>query len=138
MGIKKEMTVDELRDVLGYMDGRRIVKIYSYGSMDADIAEVHEDEITDDRKIGTVTIVTSDANEHLKILLDAFFRNCLPLEAPGYYKSTYTTGDILDLLDPMLNVEKKRLMDYMANHGYQIHQQPDGTPRWVVYTKLIT
>ena len=52
------MTVDELMDALGYMDGRRIVKVYSGGAMDDDIIEVHEDEITEDRPVGTVTIVT--------------------------------------------------------------------------------
>ena len=53
---KKEMTVDELRDALSYMDGRRIVKIYSHGSMDADIAEVHEDEVNEDRPVAPAII----------------------------------------------------------------------------------
>ena len=138
MARKNEMTVDDLRDALSYMDGRRIVKIYSYGAMDADIAEVHEDEVNENRPVATVTIVTTDADEHLKTLLDAFFMNRLPIEAPGYCKFTYTTEEIIDLLDPMLIVDKKKLMDYMSNHGYQIRQQHDGTPRWVVYTTLIT
>lgn len=135
---KKEMTVDELREALSYMDGSRIVKIYSHGSMDADIAEVHEDEVNEDQPVATVTIVSTDADEHLKTLLDAFFSNRLPIEAPGYMKLCYTTMDIQDMLAPMMDVEKKHLMDYMANNGYQIHQQPDGTPRWVMFSKLNT
>lgn len=134
MAKKNEMTVDDLRESLSYMDGRRIVKIYSHGSMDADIADVHEDEVNEDRPVATVTIVTTDADEHLKTLLDAFFSNRLPLDAPGYYKMTYTTEEILDMLEPMMEVKKASLMDYMSNHGYQIQQQLDGTPRWVVYT----
>ena len=135
---KNEMTVDELRDALSYMDGRRIVKIWAHGGYDADIAEVHEDEVSEDRPVATVTIVTSDANQHLKTLLDAFFSNRLPIEAPGYYRMTYTTEDIQDMLVPMMNVDKGVLMDYMANNGYQIHQQPDSTPRWVMFTKMNT
>lgn len=138
MAKKNEMTVDDLRDALSYMDGRRIVKIYSHGSMDADIAEVHEDEVNEDRPVATVTIVTTDADEHLKTLLDAFFSNRLPIEAPGYYKLSYTTEDIQDMLAPMMDVDKKRLMDYMANNGYQMQQQLDGTPRWVMFTKMDT
>ena len=138
MAKKNEMTVDELRDALSYMDGRRIVKIWAHGGYDADIAEVHEDEVNEDRPVATVTIVTSDANQHLKTLLDAFFSNRLPIEAPGYYRMTYTTEDIQDLLVPMINVEKCVLMDYIANNGYQIHQQPDSTPRWVMFTKMDT
>lgn len=136
MAKKNEMTVDELRDALSYMDGRRIVKIYSHGSMDADIAEIYEDEVVDDRKVATVTIVTTDADEHLKTLLDAFFSNRQPIEVPGYFKTAYTTVDIQDMLAPMMDVNKKRLMDYMAYHGYQMQQQPDGTPRWVMFTKM--
>ena len=90
--------------------------------------------MNEDRPVATVTIVTTDADEHLKTLLDAFFSNRLPLEAPGYYKMSYTTEEILDMLEPMMEVGKARLMDYMSNHGYQIQQQLDGTPRWVVYT----
>lgn len=138
MAKKNEMTVDELRDALSYMDGRRIVKIWAHGGYDADIAEVHEDEVNEDRPVATVTIVTSDANQHLKTLLDAFFSNRLPIEAPGYYRMTYTTEDIQDMLVPMMNVDKGVLMDYMANNGYQIHQQPDSTPRWVMFTKVNT
>lgn len=138
MAKKNEMTVDELRDALSYMDGRRIVKIWAHGGFDADIAEVHEDEVNEDRPVATVTIVTSDANQHLKTLLDAFFSNRLPIEAPGYYRMTYTTEDIQDMLVPMMNVDKGVLMDYMANNGYQIHQQPDSTPRWVMFTKMNT
>ncbi len=138
MAKKNEMTVDELRDALSYMDGRRIVKIWAHGGYDADIAEVHEDEVNEDRPVATVTIVTSDANQHLKTLLDAFFSNRLPIEAPGYYRMTYTTEDIQDMLVPMMNVDKSVLMDYMANNGYQIHQQPDSTPRWVMFTKMNT
>lgn len=138
MAKKNEMTVDELRDALSYMDGRRIVKIWAHGGYDADIAEVHEDEVSEDRPVATVTIVTSDANQHLKTLLDAFFSNRLPIEAPGYYRMTYTTEDIQDMLVPMMNVDKGVLMDYMANNGYQIHQQPDSTPRWVMFTKMNT
>lgn len=138
MAKKNEMTVDELREALGYMDGRRIVKIWAHGGFDADIAEVHEDEVNEDRPVATVTIVTSDANQHLKTLLDAFFSNRLPIEAPGYYRMTYTTEDIQDMLVPMMNVDKGVLMDYMANNGYQIHQQPDSTPRWVMFTKMNT
>ena len=138
MAKKNEMTVDELRDALSYMDGRRIVKIWAHGGYDADIAEVHEDEVNEDRPVATVTIVTSDANQHLKTLLDAFFSNRLPIEAPGYYRMTYTTEDIQDMLIPMMNVDKGVLMDYMANNGYQIHQQPDSTPRWVMFTKMNT
>lgn len=138
MAKKNEMTVDELRDALSYMDGRRIVKIWAHGGYDADIAEVHEDEVNEDRPVATVTIVTSDANQHLKTLLDAFFSNRLPIEAPGYYRMTYTTEDIQDMLVPMMNVDKGVLMDYMANNGYQIHQQPDSTPRWVMFTKMNT
>lgn len=134
---KNEMTVQELIDALNYMDGRRIVKVLSHGSMDADIAEVHEDEVNEDRKVATVTIVTTDADEHLKTLLDAFFSNRLPIEAPGYYKMTFTTEEIIDMLEPMLDVDKKRLMDYMANHGYQMQQQRDGVPRWAVYTMIV-
>lgn len=138
MAKKNEMTVDELRDALSYMDGRRIVKIWAHGGYDADIAEVHEDEVNEDRPVATVTIVTSDANQHLKTLLDAFFSNRLPIEAPGYYRMTYTTEDIQDMLVPMMSVDKGVLMDYMANNGYQIHQQPDSTPRWVMFTKMNT
>ncbi len=138
MAKKNEMTVDELRDALSYMDGRRIVKIWAHGGYDADIAEVHEDEVNEDRPVATVTIVTTDANQHLKTLLDAFFSNRLPIEAPGYYRMTYTTEDIQDMLVPMMNVDKGVLMDYMANNGYQIHQQPDSTPRWVMFTKMNT
>ena len=138
MAKKNEMTVDELRDALSYMDGRRIVKIWAHGGYDADIAEVHEDEVNEDRPVATVTIVTSDANQHLKTLLDAFFSNRLPIEAPGYYRMTYTTEDIQDMLVPMMIVDKGVLMDYMANNGYQIHQQPDSTPRWVMFTKMNT
>ncbi len=138
MAKKKEMTVDELRDALSYMDGRRIVKIYSYGTIDADIADVHEDEVKEGREVATVTIVSSDADEHLKTLLDAFFSNRLPIEAPGYYKLCYTTIDIQDMLAPMMDVDKKRLMDYMTNNGYQLLQQQDGTPRWVMFTKMNT
>ena len=138
MAKKNEMTVDELRDALSYMDGRRIVKIWAHGGYDADIAEVHEDEVNEDRPVATVTIVTSDANQHQKTLLDAFFSNRLPIEAPGYYRMTYTTEDIQDMLVPMMNVDKGVLMDYMANNGYQIHQQPDSTPRWVMFTKMNT
>lgn len=138
MAKKNEMTVDELRDALSYMDGRRIVKIWAHGGYDADIAEVHEDEVNEDRPVATVTIVTSDANQHLKTLLDAFFSNRLPIEAPGYYRMTYTTEDIQDMLVPMMKVDKGVLMDYMANNGYQIHQQPDSTPRWVMFTKMNT
>lgn len=138
MAKKNEMTVDDLRDALSYMDGRRIVKIWAHGGYDADIAEVHEDEVSEDRPVATVTIVTSDANQHLKTLLDAFFSNRLPIEAPGYYRMTYTTEDIQDMLVPMMNVDKGVLMDYMANNGYQIHQQPDSTPRWVMFTKMNT
>lgn len=135
---KKGMTVDELRDALSYMDGRRIVKIYSYGTVDADISEVHEDEVNKDRPVATVTIITTDADEHLKTLLDAFFSNRLPIEAPGYHKLCLTTVDIQDMLAPMMDVSKKKLMDYMVNNGYQMHQQPDGTPRWVMFANLNT
>ena len=138
MAKKTVRTVDGLRDALSYMDGRRIVKIWAHGGYDADIAEVHEDEVNEDRPVATVTIVTSDANQHLKTLLDAFFSNRLPIEAPGYYRMTYTTEDIQDMLVPMMNVDKGVLMDYMANNGYQIHQQPDSTPRWVMFTKMNT
>lgn len=138
MAKKNEMTVDDLRDALSFMDGRRIVKIWAHGGYDADIAEVHEDEVNEDRPVATVTIVTSDANQHLKTLLDAFFSNRLPIKAPGYYRMTYTTEDIQDMLVPMMNVDKGVLMDYMANNGYQIHQQPDSTPRWVMFTKMNT
>ena len=138
MAKKNEMTVEELRDALSYMDGRRIVKIWAHGGYDADIAEVHEDEVNEDRPVATVTIVTSDANQHLKTLLDAFFSNRLPIEAPGYYRMTYTTEDIQDMLVPMMNVDKGVLMEYIYNNGYQIHQQPDSTPRWVMFTKMNT
>lgn len=135
---KNEMTVDDLRDALSYMDGRRIVKIWAHGGYDADIAEVHEDEVNEDRPVATVTIVTSDANQHLKALLNAFFSNRLPIEAPGYFRMAYTTVDIQDMLAPMMDVDKRVLMDYMANNGYQIHQQNDGTPRWVMFTNINT
>lgn len=136
MAKKNEMTVDDLREALSYMDGRRIVKIYAHGAMDADIAEVHEDEVDEDRPVATVTIVAVGADEHLKTLLDAFFSNRLPLEAPGFCGMAYTTEEIIDMLDPMMSVGKKDLMDYMVNHGYQMKRQPDGTPRWVVYTNM--
>ena len=134
MGKKNQMTVDELREALSYMDGRRIVKIYGNGSMDDDIAEIHEDEVNEDRKVATVTIVTAFSDTHLRELLVAFFENCLPIEAPGYQKLTYTTEEIIDRLDPMMTVGKNDLIKYMSNNGYQIKKQIDGMPRWVIYT----
>ena len=134
MAQKNEMTVDELREALMYMDGRRIVKVYGNGSMDDDIVEVHEDEVNEDRKVATVTIVTAFANHQLRELLMAFFDNCLPIEAPGYSKLTYTTEEIIDALDPMMTVQKDDLIKYMSNNGYKIQKQLDGIPKWVVYT----
>ena len=130
-----EMSVDMLMAALSDAGGSRIVKIYGNGSMDADIAEVHIDEVNDERKVPTVTIVTEHANNHLKELLDAFFENRLPLEAPGYMKSALTTDEIIDMLEPMMSVDKPKLLDYMSNHGYQIRHQLDGIPRWMVYSK---
>lgn len=135
---KNGMTVDELRDALSYVDGRRIVKIYGNGSMDDDIAEVHEDEVNVDRPVATVTIVTKMADNSLKTLLDAFFIDKLPIEAPGYYLTPMTTMDIIDKLDPMMNVNGVDLIKYMTNNGYQIKPQYDGLPRWVLYTKIDT
>ena len=135
---KNGMTVDELRDALSYMDGRRIVKIYGNGSMDDEIAEVHEDEVNEDRPVATVTIVTKMADNSLKTLLDAFFIDKLPIEAPGYYKTPMTTMDIIDKLDPMMSVRGVDIINYMANNGYQIKPQHDGLPRWELYTKIDT
>lgn len=135
---KNGMTVDELRDALSYMDGRRIVKVYGNGSMDDDIAEVHEDEVNEDRPVATVTIVTKMADNSLKTLLDAFFIDKLPIEAPGYYKTPMTTMDIIDKLDPMMSVRGVDIINYMANNGYQIKPQHDGLPRWELYTKIDT
>ena len=135
---KNGMTVDELRDALSYLDGRRIVKVYGNGSMDDDIAEVHEDEVNVDRPVATVTIVTKMADNSLKTLLDAFFIDKLPIEAPGYYLTPMTTMDIIDKLDPMMNVNGVDLVKYMTNNGYQIKPQRDGLPRWVLYTKIDT
>ncbi len=130
---KNEMTVDELRDALSYMDGRRIVKIYASGAMDADIAEVHEDEVNKDRSVGTVTIIASSAHPHLKNVLDAYFGNCLPLEAPGYTCRRLSTLDIIDELEPMMKVNENDLMEYMANNGYVIRRDIDGQPKWMVW-----
>lgn len=135
---KNGMTVDDLRDALSYMDGRRIVKVYGNGSMDDDIAEVHEDEVNEDRPVATVTIVTKMADNSLKTLLDAFFIDKLPIEAPGYYKTPMTTMDIIDKLDPMMSVRGVDIINYMANNGYQIKPQHDGLPRWELYTKIDT
>ena len=135
---KNGMTVDELRDALSYMDGRRIVKVYGNGSMDDEIAEVHEDEVNEDRPVATVTIVTKMADNSLKTLLDAFFIDKLPIEAPGYYKTPMTTMDIIDKLDPMMSVRGVDVINYMANNGYQIKPQHDGLPRWELYTKIDT
>lgn len=135
---KNGMTVDELRDALSYMDGRRIVKVYGNGSMDDEIAEVHEDEVNEDRPVATVTIVTKMADNSLKTLLDAFFIDKLPIEAPGYYKTPMTTMDIIDKLDPMMSVRGVDIINYMANNGYQIKPQHDGLPRWELYTKIDT
>lgn len=135
---KNGMTVDDLRDALSYMDGRRIVKVYGNGSMDDEIAEVHEDEVNEDRPVATVTIVTKMADNSLKTLLDAFFIDKLPIEAPGYYKTPMTTMDIIDKLDPMMSVRGVDIINYMANNGYQIKPQHDGLPRWELYTKIDT
>ena len=135
---KNGMTVDDLRDALSYMDGRRIVKVYGNGSMDDEITEVHEDEVNEDRPVATVTIVTKMADNSLKTLLDAFFIDKLPIEAPGYYKTPMTTMDIIDKLDPMMSVRGVDIINYMANNGYQIKPQHDGLPRWVLYTKIDT
>lgn len=133
-----EMTVDMLRAALLDTEGGRIVKIYGNGSMDADVAEVHIDEVNENRKVATVTIVTENADNHLKQLLDAYFENRLPVEMKdfGFVRQTMTTEDIIDQLSPMMVVGKRDLMDYMSNHGYQIHQQVDGLPRWVLYTNI--
>lgn len=133
-----EMTVDMLRAALLDTEGSRIVKVYSNGSMDADVAEVHIDEVNENRKVATVTIVTENADNHLKQLLDAYFENRLPVEMKdfGFVRQTMTTEDIIDQLSPMMDVAKRDLMDYMSNHGYQIHQQVDGLPRWVLYTNI--
>ena len=136
--VENGMTVDELRDALSYVDGRRIVKIYGNGSMDDDIAEVHEDEVNKDRPVATVTIVTKMADNSLKTLLDAFFIDKLTIEAPGYYLTPMTTMDIIDKLDPMMDVNGVDLIKYMTNNGYQIKPQHDGLPRWVLYTKIDT
>ena len=132
------MTVDMLRAALLDTEGGRIVKIYGNGSMDADVAEVHIDEVNENRKVATVTIVTENADNHLKQLLDAYFENRLPVEMKdfGFVRQTMTTEDIIDQLSPMMVVGKRDLMDYMSNHGYQIHQQVDGLPRWVLYTNI--
>lgn len=135
---KNGMTVDDLRDALSYMDGRRIVKVYGNGSMDDEIAEVHEDEVNEDRPVATVTIVTKMADNSLKTLLDAFFIDKLPIEAPGYYLTPMTTMDIIDKLDPMMDVNGVDLIKYMTNNGYQIKPKHDGLPRWVLYTKIDT
>lgn len=135
---KNGMTVDELRDALSYLDGRRIVKVYGNGSMDDDIAEVHEDEVNEDRPVATVTIVTKMADNSLKTLLDAFFIDKLPIEAPGYYLTPMTTMDIIDKLDPMMDVNGVDLIKYMTNNGYQIKPQRDGLPRWALFTKIDT
>lgn len=133
-----EMTVDMLRAALLDTEGDRIVKIYANGSMDADVAEVHIDEVNENRKVATVTIVTENADNHLKQLLDAYFENRLPVEMNdfGFVRQTMTTEDIIDQLSPMMDVGKRDLMDYMSNHGYQIRQQVDGLPRWVLYTNI--
>ena len=134
------MTVDMLRAALLDTEGDRIVKIYGNGCMDADVAEVHIDEVNENRKVATVTIVTENADNHLKQLLDAFFENRLPVEMKdfGFVRQTKTTEDIIDQLSPMMDVGKHDLMDYMSNHGYQIRQQVDGLPRWVLYTNIKT
>ena len=133
-----EMTVDMLRAALLDTEGGRIVKIYGNGIMDADVAEVHIDEVNENRKVATVTIVTENADNHLKQLLDAYFENRLPVEMKdfGFVRQTKTTEDIIDQLSPMMDVGKRDLMDYMSHHGYQIRQQVDGLPRWVLYTNI--
>jgi len=133
-----EMTVDMLRAALLDTEGGRIVKIYGNGCMDADVAEVHIDEVNENRKVATVTIVTENADNHLKQLLDAYFENRLPVKMKGFdfVRMTMTTEDIIDQLSPMMDVGKRDLMDYMSNHGYQIRQQIDGLPRWVLYSKI--
>lgn len=131
----KEMTVSELRLSLDEIDGNLPVKMNAGATIDADIVEVRENGEGEFRK-PYVSLIAEDSDEYENNVLRAFFLHRLPIEAPGYTAWPFTSQDIIDMLEPMVDIGKAKLVKYLSNNGYEIRPQMDGVPRWILYTKM--
>ena len=134
--MEKIETVRELIVALEDMQGNLPVKVSAGDMLDATIVSVCESGDGDSGRKSYVSIICDNADEYETGVLRAFFLHRLPIEAPGYLAQAYTTQDIIDMLEPMVDIGKKKLISYMNNNGYEIHPQLDGIPRWMVYTRL--
>ena len=71
-------------------------------------------------------------------MLDAYFlfRRNMPEDDPGFGKAVEdpkSTQDIIDELQPMMELTEKIVVEYMRVHGYGFTTLQDGTVKWAVW-----
>lgn len=69
-------------------------------------------------------------------LLDSYFtfRDNLPHE--GYIQENKTTLDIIDELQPMMQIEMETVVAWMLEHDYSCTNEQDGTVTWAIWRQV--